>query len=149
MTDIQFYHLLTTPLERALPKLMEKALSANMNTIIRTTNEDQMHQLNDALWNYTERSFLPHGASTDPNAEQQPIYLTVGDENPNSASLLVVTNGQHIDQLDGFDKLLDMFDGHDEDAVVAARERWKAYKEAGHEISYNQQQKDGGWKKAA
>lgn len=149
MTDIQFYHLLTTPLERALPKLMEKALSAEMKSVIRAADEEQMHRLNDALWNYAEHSFLPHGASTDPHPEQQPVYITSGDETPNEATVLVITNGKQVDSTDGYDKLLDMFDGHDEESVAAARKRWSYYKEAGHNISYFQQQKGGGWKKQA
>jgi DNA polymerase III subunit chi len=36
-----------------------------------------------------------------------------------------------------------MFDGNDEAAVTAARERWKAYKAAGHKLVYFQQSPAG------
>jgi DNA polymerase III subunit chi len=39
----------------------------------------------------------------------------------------------------------EMFDGNDEDAVAAARGRWKAYKEQGHATSYFQQDDGGRW----
>lgn len=149
MAEIQFYHLLTTPLEHALPKLMEKALSVKMNSVIRVADEAHMAKLNDQLWSYSEQSFLPHGSAKDPNPEAQPIYITTSDENPNAARVLVITHGQIAENIEGYDKLLDIFDGHDERAVAEARKRWTHYKNSGASISYYQQQKGAGWKKMA
>jgi len=42
---------------------------------------------------------------------------------------------------------LELFDGRDETAVVETRERWKAYKAAGHTVVYWQQTPNGGWEK--
>jgi len=42
-----------------------------------------------------------------------------------------------------------MFDGNDETAVAAARERWKTYKEAGHRLVYFQQSAAGKWEEKA
>jgi len=39
------------------------------------------------------------------------------------------------------------FDGRDDQAVVDSRERWKAYKAAGHTLTYWQQTATGGWEK--
>lgn len=149
MTAVQFYHLMTTPLEQALPQLMEKAVEANMRVIIRAADEIQLARLNDHLWSYKKNSFLPHGTEKDPLPEQQPIYLTTGDEAPNAANALVITDGRVNEQFDGIEKLLDVFDGHNDDSVIEARKRWKHYKESGHDISYYQQQKGSGWKKMA
>ena len=81
--------------------------------------------------------------------EKQPIYITTEDENPNSANVLVVTDGSSCELQDNVEKILDIFDGHNDDAVTAARTRWKHYKDAGAEVSYNKQQPGGSWKKAA
>jgi DNA polymerase-3 subunit chi len=39
----------------------------------------------------------------------------------------------------------EIFDGRDEDAVTAARSRWKSYKDAGHTLAYYQQNDMGRW----
>jgi DNA polymerase-3 subunit chi len=44
--------------------------------------------------------------------------------------------------------VLDLFDGGDEVAVAAARERWRAAKAAGHDLAY-WQQGPRGWEKKA
>jgi DNA polymerase-3 subunit chi len=48
-----------------------------------------------------------------------------------------------------FDRVLDLFDGHDQEAVQAARVRWKARQDAGHDLAYWQQSPTGGWEKKA
>lgn len=144
---IQFYHLLTTPLERALPKLMEKAYSAGMRAVVWGEAE-QVKRLDGALWTYDPGSFLPHGTSADPQPERQPVYLTEKEENPNHATLLVVTDGRSV-QGEGaaFERVFDIFDGSDEEAVTAARARWKSYKDKGYALTYIKQKDDGGWEK--
>lgn len=149
MTEIQFYHLLSTPLERALPKVMEKAIATGENVLVLVDGEQTMDRLNKAMWEYEERSFLPHGSSKDPHPDKQPIYITYAEENPANAKILVVTDGSQLDDFGDFTKVLDMFNGHDDAEVSKARKRWKAYKDAGHEMRYIQQQPNGGWKAVA
>jgi DNA polymerase-3 subunit chi len=70
-------------------------------------------------------------------------------ENPNDAGILVLTDGATADDFDGFERCLEMFDGNDDAAVAAARERWTASKAAGHDVVYYQQTESGGWEKKA
>ena len=51
--------------------------------------------------------------------------------------------------LEGRPTRSEIFDGRDETAVADARERWTAYKNAGHAIEYWQQGERGGWEKKA
>ena len=48
-----------------------------------------------------------------------------------------------------FERCFELFDGRDDAAVTESRERWKAYKAAGHAVSYFQQTAAGGWEKKA
>lgn len=146
-TDIQFYHLTATPLERALPKLLEKALAGNFRVLVRTRDAALTERLNTVLWTYHPDSFLPHGTKKDGNAERQPIYITHENENPNAANLAVVTDGSLCDDTTGLTRLLDIFDGANDNEVMAARERWAAYKKAGHSLAYIKQNTAGGWDK--
>lgn len=149
MTEIRFYHLETMPLERALPKLLEKVLESGARAVVLAGSEERVEALNAALWTYEQGAFLPHGSARDGRAEDQPIWLTAADENPNGASVLVLTDGARSDRIDGFEKCLEIFDGNDAEAVAAARERWRAYQRAGYPLTYWQQTREGRWEKKA
>ena len=73
--------------------------------------------------------------------------LTVNEDNPNRANVLVLVDGGQHKDLAHFDRCLDMFDGNDQDAVTQARQRWKVYKDAGHAVTYWQQNDGGKWEK--
>lgn len=141
-----FYHLLSTPLERALPKLLERAREQGYVIVVRAGSAERVAQLDALLWTYEEASFLPHGSASDGNAAAQPIWLTDRDENPNRATMLMLLDGVEASDLSPFSRCADIFDGKDESAVAAARERWRRAREAGHELTY-WQQKAAGWER--
>ncbi|MFQ5784371.1 MAG: DNA polymerase III subunit chi [Alphaproteobacteria bacterium] len=147
MTEVGFYHLQTTPLERALPRLLAKAHEAGMRALVLAGSDERIEALDAALWTFDQGSFLPHGSARDGSAEDQPIYLTTAEENPNGATLLVLVDGMEPAFLDGFARCLDLFDGNDAEAVAAARARWTRLKEAGHDLTYWQQTQSGGWER--
>jgi DNA polymerase III subunit chi len=148
MTEIGFYHLFATPLEQALPKLLEKALAKGFRAVVMAGSAERVEQLDAVLWTYEDASFLPHGTARDGYAERQPVWLTTEDENPNAATILLLTDGARSARLGTYERCLDLFDGQDEAAVTAARERWKAAKAAGHSLTY-WQQTGSGWEKKA
>ena len=146
MTVIQFYHLRSTTRERAVPKLMEKALASGSRVVMMAESEGTLRSMSDALWTNDADSFLPHGSAREAHPDEQPIILTLADENPNKADILCVLDGVSPPSLPTYAKVLDVFDGSDDAAVKAARARWAQYKEAGHKLQYVQQQPGGGWK---
>jgi DNA polymerase-3 subunit chi len=147
MTEVGFYHLTRTPLERALPKLLERVLANGMRAVVMAGSAERVAALDAALWTYEQLSFLPHGSARDGEAQSQPIWLTTDDENPNGAQVLVLTDGAASEHVGEFVRCLDMFDGRDPEAVQAARGRWKGFKDAGHALAYWQQNEAGGWEK--
>jgi DNA polymerase-3 subunit chi len=149
MTDIGFYHLTRTPLERALPRLLEKVVETGARAVVIAGSSDRVEALNSVLWTYDQGSFLPHGSARDGDAQEQPIWLTTADENPNGATVLVLAEGAQSAAVGTYARCLDMFDGNDANAVAAARERWRAYAAAGHVLTYWQQNVRGGWEKKA
>ena len=149
MTEISFYHLQKSRLEDALPMLLEKTLEAGKRAVVMTGSEPRAEQLGNQLWSYRQDSWLPHGTAKDGRAEDQPVWLTVADENPNGAAFLFLTEGATSNNIDTFERCFELFDGNDTAQVAAARERWKAYKEAGHPLKYLQQTERGGWENKA
>jgi len=148
MAEIGFYHLLTTPLERALPRLLERAVGQGHRVVVQTGSAERVEHLNALLWTYDEAGFLAHGSARDGNAAAQPIWLTDRVENPNGASILFLVDGVAAEDLAGFARCIDMFDGNDAEAVEAARARWRAAGAAGHTLTY-WQQTEKGWEKKA
>lgn len=148
MTEISFYHLTARPLEWALPKLLERTLEAEERALVMVASQDRVDALNSHLWTYDANSWLPHGAEKDGNAAEQPIWLTAGVDNPNGAGFLFLADGATLDDVAAYKRVFELFDGRDDDAVAAARGRWKAYKDAGHDLSYWQQDDRGRWSKA-
>ena len=143
MAEVGFYHLLTTSLERALPRLIERAWSQGYRIVVRAASPERVEHINAVLWSYGEASFLPHGSARDGNPEVQPIWLTHRDENPNNASMIVLVDGLEAEDLQSFSRCADLFDGNDANAVEAARGRWRRVREAGHDLTYWQQTATG------
>ncbi len=108
-----------------------------------------MDHLNQLLWTYDDASFLPHGSARDGNAARQPVYLTAVEANPNQADMLVLLDGAQAKDLIGLQRICDMFDGNDEAAVEAARQRWRDAKAAGYALTYWEQTQSGWVKRGA
>ena len=146
MAEIGFYHLSSTPLERSLPKLLERAWTQGHRIVVRAASAERVEQLSTTLWTYEEAAFLPHGSVRDGNAQAQPIWLTHSNENPNRASLLVLVDGVEAEDIGSYARCTDLFDGNDARAVDAARVRWRRAREAGHMLTY-WQQSPSGWER--
>lgn len=146
MSDIRFYHLERQTLEKALPALLSKALANGHRIVVKAASAQAVEQLNTDLWTYNPNSFLPHGSAKDGQAENQPVWLTLQDENPNNADVLILTQGCESTMIDQFSLCCEMLDGRNPESVKEARKRWKSYKEAGHTITYWQQSAKG-WEK--
>jgi DNA polymerase III subunit chi len=138
-----------TPLERALPRLLERALKDGYRILLMAGSTERVEHLNQLLWTFDDASFLPHGSARDGHADRQPIFLTAAEGNPNQASMLVLVDGARSSAVGGFKRVCDMFDGNDDAAVEAARGRWREAKAAGHQLTYWEQTGSGWVKRGA
>ena len=89
MTDVAFYHLQRSPLEAGA------AEAAGEDAGGRTSAPWcwPARRSGSRRWPRTcgptiRHSWLPHGTAQDGSAEEQPIWLTDSDENPNGAAFL-------------------------------------------------------------
>lgn len=139
MAEIGFYHLTRTTTEAALPPLLGRTLAAGQRAVIRCGSAERLAALDTSLWLSQNPDWLPHGSAATGHADRQPIWLTEEDEAPNGACFLFLIDGQESARLDAFERVFDLFDGNDENAVAAARGRWLAARAGGHQLSYWQQ----------
>ncbi len=151
MTQVDFYHLQKQTLENVLPKLLEKAYATGKRIKVKIGNEERVEFINSTLWSYSEASFLPHGSKKDGFAEDQPIWLSAGDDNPNGAVFLFLVDGAAVslDMLATYERVFNIFDGNSEAALSQARAFWKELKAGEHIVNYWQQDSTGKWNKKA
>jgi DNA polymerase III subunit chi len=150
MTEILFYHLQNQPLERVLPTLLEKSLERGWRVVVQAASEERIDALDAHLWTFRDDSFLPHGTHKQPETNEQPILLTVNDDNPNKAEVrFLIDNAPVPADASAYARIVLLFDGDDEDAVASARARWTEAKEKGLDATYWQPDAQGRWEKKA
>jgi len=149
MTPVFFYHLERQPLDAVLPRLLALSLERGWRVVVQAASEERAEALAAQLWNFEDESFLPHGTKADGFPDLQPVWLTAEDENPNGANIRFYVDGAPVGEIGGLTRAVIMFDGNDEQAVDAARDGWKRFKSAGHEVSYWQQDEQGRWQNRA
>jgi len=147
--DILFYHLTETKMEDALPPLLEKCIERNWRVVVQTVGEERQALLDAQFWTFRDESFLPHGTDQALHADVQPILITTGQGNVNAATVRFQVDGAEPPDLDGYERVVFMFDGYDEAQLSLARTQWKKLKGEGHTLSYWQQNRDGRWEKKA
>jgi DNA polymerase-3 subunit chi len=145
MTSVAFYHLKKWPLELALPKLLEKTTKTSKRAVVIAGSDERVEEVTALLWVYKNDSWLPHGCSKDGDPEDQPIWLTKTDENPNASQFLFLIDGATSSHVGRFERCFELFDGNDEVAVGTAREHWKSYQDLGYDLTYWQQTDRSGW----
>jgi DNA polymerase III subunit chi len=150
MTEVLFYHLQRQPLEAVLPTLIEKSTERGWRVAVQATSEERLAALDDHLWTFTDDSFLAHGTDREPDHADQPVVLTLSETNPNRASIRFLVEGAPVPpDADIYQRMVILFDGTDQDALLHAREQWRVVKAAGHDATYWQQDARGRWMKKA
>jgi len=146
MTEVLFYHLTQTPLERTLPDLLEKSLQRGWRVLVIGGNKDRLNFLDTSLWSYRDDSFLPHGHVDADFPEEQPILLATTHTDVNNANILMLVDGAAYtaENLSQFDRVCLLFDGNSENAVADARIAWKATTKANLKAVYWSQE-TGSW----
>jgi DNA polymerase-3 subunit chi len=146
MAEIGFYHLTRTGPDQALPQLLGRTLAAGQRAVVMCATEERVAALDEALWQCPDPDWLPHGGSSDGDADLQPIWLTTQEVAPNGAKFLFLVDGVSSARLDEFARVFMLFDGNDPGAVASARVAWTEAKRAGHSLTY-WQQTERGWEK--
>jgi len=155
MGSVYFYHVTRKPLPQTLSMLLEKALGAGWRIQVRAPKLDHLTSLDDALWSWPDDGFLPHAIVGSDQAQHSPIVLA-----PETDPLMQGASGDFscLMALDGADvtpqdvataqRVCILFDGHNPDAVQAARVQWKSLTDANCAAQYWSEE-TGSWQKKA
>ena len=150
MTEVLFYHLQRQPIEKVLPQLLEQSLERGWRVVVQAASDERVEALDAHLWTYRDDAFLAHGTYRESEAAQQPVLLTVQDDNPNGATVRFLIDGAPVPaDAAKYQRIVLLFDGEDDEAVAAARARWTEVKAQGFDATYWQADENGRWQKKA
>ncbi|CAM5198080.1 DNA polymerase-3 subunit chi OS=Castellaniella defragrans OX=75697 GN=HNR28_003045 PE=4 SV=1 [Castellaniella defragrans] len=109
---------------------------AGHKLLVYCTDPRRLRRFDTLLWSFEPTSFIPHVPSTDPLAELADVVLA-----RDAGALELSTRVDWLLNLDldcppkveRFARVLEIVSGHEAD-IQAARARWAAYQQAGHEV---------------
>jgi len=146
---IIFYHLTSDPLERPLADLAMKLYEKGERTLIVCENENQMRDINNMLWTFSTKKFIPHGSIEDSYPEQQPILISYNTEHvENKPSTVVMLSPIRItSDLANFSQYIYMFCSNDSDQnAIKMNDLYEEYKKSSaHELKYWSLNTDKKW----
>lgn len=150
-TTVSFYHLRYTPIEKVLPKLLEKITQSNLKAVVVLESDDAVVHINKVLWIYSTLAFLPHGSKFESAdiVDDLPIWLTSTLENPNQSHVCVISHSQIMaEDPEGlnFDRIVYIFDSTLQHDIQTFNERVKHHTQKNHQIVSWYQTKTG-WSK--
>ena len=133
-----------------LPPLLEKSLERGWRVVVQASSEERVEALDAHLWTYRDDGFPAARHLSRERGREQPVLLTVHDDNPNGASVRFLIDGAPVPaDAASYQRIVLLFDGEDDDAVAAARVRWTEAKAQGFEATYWQADENGRWQKKA
>jgi DNA polymerase III subunit chi len=150
MTEVLFYQLKGQTLEQVLPSLITRSLERGWRVAVQASSDERIEALDAHLWTWRDDAFLPHGTWREAEAAEQPVLLTVSEENPNGASVRFLVEGAGIPgDAAAYQRLVLLFDGDDPEALETARTRWTKAKNEGFEVTYWRTDENGRWQRQA
>jgi DNA polymerase-3 subunit chi len=148
VTEIGFYHCTATKPDAALPRLLGRTMASGERALVLCRDSARAALIDAALWASNNPVWLPHGSEYSGDADLQPIWIAERPDAANGARFLFILDGAEAGDLACWARVFDLFDGADQDAVQAARNRWRDAKAAGHTLTY-WRQGETGWAKQA
>jgi DNA polymerase-3 subunit chi len=133
MPQIDFFVLSDTAPDahfRYACKLAELEVDAGRRVFIRATSDDEIRRLDDLLWTFGDRSFLPHeivGANT-PSHDR--VRILIGAAPPVAFRDVLINLGETAPDLTGVERLIEIV-ATDPERKRMARERFKVYRDQG------------------
>lgn len=112
-------------------RVVEKAYKSGQAVYLYCENPEQMNQMDEKLWTFTQSSFVPH-ALLDDRDDLTPV--TLGCDNPSTdlGKIVVSLAAVPVRTFDQFSRVAEIV-GAEEPERQAARERFKFYRDSGIE----------------
>jgi DNA polymerase III subunit chi len=111
-------------------RLTEKAYLLNLRIVIVNETLAEAQALDDLLWTFNERSFVPHKLCLDSQSADSatPVHLTLESSALPAADLLLNLTQRLPTNLADYSRIAEIIDA-DDDRRRMGRERFKAYRD--------------------
>lgn len=136
MTLVRFYILSDTHAaarERFACKLAAKGCQAGIKTYLNMPDTHACSRIDELLWTFSDRSFVPHEICTDSATPQCPIGIGHGLEPASDFKVLINLAADVPHFFSRFEKTLEIIDTQDE-VKAAGRSRYAFYKDRGYPL---------------
>lgn len=142
--EINFYQT-DEAVARSLAPLLLKVLEEGKRVLVFCEDNQQIKDIDSALWSYGRHKFIPHATIFDKefSFERQPVLITNKEENLNKADYLVFFDEVSHDFLATFPRIFHFFEMHE---ATKARGLAKKLKNADATINYYKKE-EGKWAK--
>jgi DNA polymerase-3 subunit chi len=130
MTSIDFYTHVADRLA-VVGKLVAKALAQHGHVRVLTPDSATTDALDRLLWLQPATGFLPHCRVSSPLASQTPIWIDHALEHQGPAAVLINLHEAPPPFFSRFERLAEIVSI---EGAVAARERFRFYRERGYEL---------------
>ena len=121
--QVDFYQLSRDPVERVLPAIAGRILSAGGRLLVVAADIGRLEAVSRGLWEAGPTSFLAHGHAGEERAAVQPILLSPVCEAANGARHIALADGEWREEALGFERAFYFFDGM---TIDGARASWRA-----------------------
>ena len=135
MTEINFYKLTRSSIEKLIPRLLEKILKENSRVLFLFKEEKNIIKYDEFLWTYKNDSFIPHSTTISKNFEFQPIILSLSEENCNDADIILTIDGCVPNSIENYKKFIDIFDGQNKNLYEEALSRIENLSNKGYKVN--------------
>ena len=135
-TRVVFYDDPETTRGERIGGLVAAAWDRGKKLLIHCPDQRSAEALDAWLWTWREDAFLPHEvvlAGAKPTDSDARIVITVGEQDPIGADLLLQDGPTSLDFASGFPVVMDFVDHRSEEALQASRTRFKAWRSRGIE----------------
>lgn len=116
-------------------RLTEKAVEQGHRVHLRTASALQTQRMDDLLWSYHDRSFLPHEVCTGEEVSHARVMVVVGEASapPSHRQLLINLTDTVPENLGDYERVAEIV-AADPEKKRLSRERYKAYRDRGYAL---------------
>ena len=113
-------------------RIAEKACGQGLRVAVRTASPSETAELDDLMWTFSDRSFVPHAVwPAEPAvADETPVLLASGALPASHRDVLINLAADAPVEPSAFGRICELV-GADPDSKQRARLRWRGYREAG------------------
>ena len=143
MTRIDFYLNAPSKLQVACT-IAAKAVRQNMRVLVVAPDDAVARAIDKLMWTIPATGFLPHCMTTDRLAEHTPVLIARSADAMPHDELLLNLGTEPPPTFSRFQRLVEIVSLEDEADKLAARQRFRFYKERGYELNHHDLARNGG-----